>query len=401
MAKSPVPSLIESLRPAQAPFGAGRVAVAVSGGGDSVALLQALIVAGWPPAQLCVLHIDHARRPESGAESAFVAELAASLGVEMRARRLSAALPGDADTLRSARRAALTALADDCVAIALAHHADDQRETRWLALARGAGLRGLAGMRAWRAPWWRPWLTVSRAEIRTWAALTGLAWREDHSNVDFRHPRARLRHLVLPSLARPLSHSESLRVQVLQDEDAWLDAAATKAAASSLRGPRLDLATFADLAPPLQRRVLRIWLDGHGNLERTEALRMLLLVPAPPRVRAFEIPGYCTILIGNRGAARWLGPWPQPNADAWGGWGDATGIADVILTPWAALPPAERAAARELPAVDRAAGELRQLWPIVRLPDGRVAAPADLLQNGAFIDRHGNPVGLHWRAHAD
>ena len=401
MGGSPVPNLIELLRPAQRPFGAGRVAVAVSGGGDSVALLQALILAGWPPAQLRVLHVDHARRPESTAEAAFVAELAAALGVEARAERLPTALDGDANTLRSARRAALAAMADDCVAIALAHHADDQRETRWLALARGAGLRGLAGMRVWRAPWWRPWLTTSRAEIHAWAAARGLAWHEDRSNTDFHHPRARLRHLVLPSIARPLGQSESLRVQVLQDEDAWLEDAAIAAAASLLRGPGLLLSPFVGLAPPLQRRVLRIWLDGHGDLERIEALRRLLLDTRSSRVRTCEISGRCLVLLGSGGAARWLGPWPQPDPSYWGGWGAAWGDADCVPAPWAALTPAERTAARELPAVGRASGELRQLWPVARMPDGRVAAPATLLQNGAFIDRHGNPVGLHWRPHAD
>lgn len=401
MANPSTPNLIQALNPDHSPFGQGRIAVAVSGGGDSVALLRALLVAGWPVSRLRVLHVDHARRPESSEEAAFVAELAASLGAEVQGERLSSSLTGDADTLRSSRRAALAEMADDCAAIALAHHADDQRETRWLALARGAGLRGLAGMRAWQAPWWRPWLAVSRAEIRDWAGANGLKWREDRSNVDFQHPRARLRHLVLPSIARPLGPAESLRVQVLQDEDRWIERAALAAAEGPLQGPRLDLQLFTNLASPLQRRVLRIWLGGYGHVERIESLRTLLLTPPRSRVRICEISGRCLVLVGSCGAARWYGPWPRPSLADWGGWGAVEGATDCVLAPWSVLTPVERIAARELAAVRQAPGELRQLWPVARLHDGRLATPADLRQNGAFIDRHGMAVGLYWRPRAD
>lgn len=394
--------LLARLTPAHAPFDGGRLAVAVSGGGDSITLLHALIRSGRPPAQLVVLHVDHARRAESPEDAEFVRAAAATVGCEFRGLRLDLPAAANADALREARRSALQNLAEDCSAVALAHHADDQRETRWLALARGAGLRGLSGMRGWHQPWWRPWLSVPRAEIRAWAASVGLLWREDRSNVDFRHPRARVRHLLVPAIARSLGAAETLRVQVLQDEDDWLEQSAQAAATEALRGPSLDRSAFRALSAALQRRVLRIWIGRGAGVERYEALRLALLRPPASRVLTVQIDVGRAVMIGRHGAARWSGAWPPADRGRWGGWGAVSGGEEPLrVLPWAALSAEERTAARVLPWVRTASGERRLLWPVACLADGRTAAPVDLRADGPLIDRHGKAVGLHWVADRD
>ena len=124
--------------------------VGCSGGGDSVALVDILREL-CPHTRLTLVHCDHQARPESAADAEFVADYAASLGLECRI--VMAALPAAATGSREAgwrdlRRAAFRAAIDElgADAVALGHTADDQAETVLLNLARGSGLRGLAAM---------------------------------------------------------------------------------------------------------------------------------------------------------------------------------------------------------------------------------------------------------------
>ncbi|RZA06797.1 MAG: tRNA lysidine(34) synthetase TilS, partial [Proteobacteria bacterium] len=82
----------------------------------------------------------------------------------------------------------------------LGHHLDDQAETIFLRLMRGAGLRGLSGMLAWNGPLVRPWLEITREEIRAAAAEWGVPWREDLSNANTHYERNWLRKEILPLL---------------------------------------------------------------------------------------------------------------------------------------------------------------------------------------------------------
>lgn len=300
--------LIEQLNPLAAPF-QGRVGVGLSGGGDSLALLLLLQMAGWRKQDLLALHIDHAKRSESVADAAFVADFARRHGVMLQQARLDTAQTASAaaSKLRDLRYQELWRLAKahDCQALAMAHSAEDQRETRLLAMLRGAGLRGLAGMRSWQGGIWRPLLNTSRVQLREFLRARGEVWLEDRSNLDFTSARARLRHVLLPSLGRPLSHSEIKRVQMLQDEDDFLEQQTQAAAQSCLNNDCLILQNFAQLAVPLQRRLLRQWLNQPAlQLERIEALRLALLVPPPSRIRTIQVGQKLSVQIGAKLATK-------------------------------------------------------------------------------------------------
>lgn len=295
--------LLQGLKPASAPF-RGRLGVGVSGGGDSLALLLLLLKAGWSQANLLALHVDHAKRVESPDDARFVAEFAQRHGVPLQQGCLDAALTANASSaeLRDWRYDELWRLAkaNDCQALAVAHNADDQRETRLLAMLRGAGLHGLAGMREWQGQIWRPLLTVTRDDLRDFLLAQGERWREDRSNLDFGSLRARLRHVVLPAVARPISDSEALRIQVLQDEDNLLEHLA-RSAQNCLQNDCLDLQAFAQIEPPLQRRLLRQWLgDPALQIERIEALRIALIAPPPSRNRLLEMGQKISVEIGAK-----------------------------------------------------------------------------------------------------
>lgn len=184
--------------------------VAFSGGADSTALLAAC-AQRWP-GQVHAVHVHHGL--QAAAED-FVAQCHAvcqRLDVPLAVLHVNAhAKPGQSpeDAARRARYGAL----DDFLAssegwgiasVALAHHADDQVETMLLALSRGTGVAGMAGMpHRWLRgglPWFRPLLSVPGEDLREWLKEHALGWIEDPSNSDSRYTRNRIRSQLLPAL---------------------------------------------------------------------------------------------------------------------------------------------------------------------------------------------------------
>lgn len=215
-----------SLRPPS-----GRLLVAVSGGVDSIVLLDALYRASGKLAlELAVAHVDHAVRAGSADDAAFVAGVATALGLPFFTERLVA--PGRSeDALRKARYAALGRLltASGCERVALGHTRDDQVETLLFRLLRGAGPRGAGAMRSLEGDRVRPLLDVPRADVLTWARAHDLAWREDPTNAELGFSRNRLRHELLPVLRSLAPAGEGAMARfalALQAEHAALDGVA-------------------------------------------------------------------------------------------------------------------------------------------------------------------------------
>ncbi len=176
----------------------------VSGGADSIALLDALVQLGCRPH---VCHLNHQwRGAESDADAEFVRTLAGQHGLPVTIE--SRAVAGDEDAARQARLAFFESVAarSGIRKLALAHTADDQVETFLLRLVRGAGTAGLVGMWTERQIGAlrivRPLLEVRRAEIIEYLKSRRLSWREDASNADRRFLRNRIRHELLPLLER-------------------------------------------------------------------------------------------------------------------------------------------------------------------------------------------------------
>lgn len=187
------------------------LAVAYSGGADSTALLHAA-AERWP-GQVHALHVHHGLQHAADAFEAHCARTCAALGVPLHVGRVDArhaAGESPEDAARRARYATLAALAQahDLQHIALAQHADDQVETMLIALSRGAGLDGLAGMprqmQRHGVSFHRPLLEVHASALREWIAATSTAYVEDPSNADLRYTRNRIRQQLLPPLAAAL-----------------------------------------------------------------------------------------------------------------------------------------------------------------------------------------------------
>lgn len=190
--------------------GDGVTVVACSGGADSTALLLALWGATSRVVAAHVVH-DMRSREESERDRDWVAGLAAKLGVAFVSEGVAArALGGNLEAAcRKARYAALARMAAGAGAawVATGHHAGDQAETVLMRLMRGAGPRGLGGMRAKRVlsveprvVQVRPALGVEPADLKGMCTRLGVAWVEDATNADVTRVRAAVRHGVLPAL---------------------------------------------------------------------------------------------------------------------------------------------------------------------------------------------------------
>lgn len=226
---SDAPALEERVR-GEGLLAAGRpVVVLLSGGGDSVCLLDlAARVCGAGAVR--AVHLDYGLRPDSGADAALCAELCGRLGVELVVERAPA--PPDAGNLQAwarelryaaARRLAAPGGAD----VATGHTASDQAETVLYRLASSPSRRALLGMAARSGDVVRPLLSTTRAEARAHCRAHDLPFRDDPTNADERFARNRVRHRLLAALreVHPAAEANVVRsAQLLRAEAAVLDA---------------------------------------------------------------------------------------------------------------------------------------------------------------------------------
>src|SRR5271156_4900628 len=205
-------SVLNSVRHARMILPGDRVAVAVSGGADSVALLRILeSLRDELGVTLSVVHFDHMLRGDAYTSDAqFVANLASDSGLQIVAAREDVAADAGRDGWNledAARRLRYAFFERVCAAgqatrIAVAHTAQDQAETVLAHLIRGTGPAGLAGIYPTAGSVIRPLLATARQDLRDYLRAKNQVWREEATNRDTRRLRARIREQLLPVLER-------------------------------------------------------------------------------------------------------------------------------------------------------------------------------------------------------
>lgn len=259
------------------------VAVAVSGGRDSMALLHCAARMAEPLGlQVIALHVHHGLMPQADAWADHVARVCArwarrGLPVRFAMCRLEGGpLRGDSVEAwaRAGRYRALGAMAREAGAslVLLAHHRGDQAETFLLQALRGAGPAGLAAMpRSVQRDglvWARPWLDMPREALQAYARRHRLAYVDDPSNADERFARSRLRQGVMPALLTDFPDAESaLAASAMQAARAQdlLDEIGDEDLARVCTGSALVLKSWSTLSPSRRRNALRCWLYRHGG----------------------------------------------------------------------------------------------------------------------------------------
>jgi tRNA(Ile)-lysidine synthase len=297
--------------------GPTHVLVAVSGGGDSVALLHLLHrFAARRRIELTVAHLNHALRRGSAADCRFVLGLAESLGVpaiaakrDVRAsRRKDESLE---EAARRVRRAFFTETAEQAGAkmTATGHTMDDQAETILMRLARGAGPLAVAGMApAGPGIFVKPLLRIERAALRGWLHKRRLPYRDDPSNASLAFDRNRVRHLVVPLLAKQLNPAVARHLveaaERLREDAAYLDGVARKLfdgiATRRANVLALPVAELMALPRPIAARVALIALVTAGCDPRRISTRKIDAVVG----LASSDPGSSLDLAGGIGARR-------------------------------------------------------------------------------------------------
>ena len=303
-------------------FRAGeRVAVAVSGGADSVALLSAMAACRAETGMVVsAVHVHHGLRgAEADGDAQFVADLAKHLELPLRVERGDVAMlaatrgQGIEEAARALRYRVFQELlaSREIDAVATAHTLDDQAETVLLKLLRGAWTEGLGGIApvvasAGGGRIVRPLLEVTRAEIVAYLEARGQTWREDTTNLEQTFTRNRVRHTLLPQLRdfqpRIAEHLARMAA-VARDEEAWWDRELARVIpgvvlpgrpvrgggrANSTRPGEAELSMELErlraMHPALQRRILRAAAEQLGaslNFDQTEALRSLAVAVQP------------------------------------------------------------------------------------------------------------------------
>jgi len=299
-----------------------RWGVAVSGGADSVALLEALVeLASQIGICLGVAHFNHRLRgAESDRDEAFVHESAETLGLSFEC---GAAIPGEtgSENLEAAARRARYAFFERLLQqgtfdrIATGHTRSDQAETVLFRVLRGTGIAGLAAVRPVRLPSIvRPLIDVSRGEVIEWLKQRGSTWREDSSNSDLRFSRNRLRRDLLPQLRSEWNPQVEqalarLGAQAAAEESYWdgvvAEALDSLASAQDSGSVEIDCLAARALHPAVLLRCLER-LARHskapGRQFDAQALEQLAAMVHPDGPKQGRLPGLtaqrsCDILL--------------------------------------------------------------------------------------------------------
>lgn len=286
-----------------------KLLVAVSGGGDSIALLALLReLAENYPLTLEAAHFDHQMRTTSAVDAEFVRNICRQLNVPLRVGSENVPVlasqrgRGLEEAARHARRAFLEKSATDlgCDAVALGHHQEDQAETFLHRLIRGSGLSGLAAMRFRSGLYVRPLLNLPSVRLKGYLQARGLSCVEDESNADRRFTRNRIRHELVPLLQtfnpQIVPQLNALISRIACEEDFWQQEtlrAFTASGTASKGEVCFERSTLLSLHPALRMRVLRhglILVRGqvHGVVAvHLEAIDAQLQSPVPQSDLAF------------------------------------------------------------------------------------------------------------------
>jgi tRNA(Ile)-lysidine synthase len=254
-----------------------RYVVAVSGGVDSVALLD--LLARMPGMDLAVAHFDHGIRADSAEDALFVATLAKKFDLPFFTERVALGSDASEATARKARYDFLFRVREQqsAAAIITAHHQDDLLETAIHNLIRGTGRRGLTSLRSTTAVQ-RPLLSYTKAEILAYALQQKLSWREDTTNHDQRYTRNYIRHRLLVRFDNDARQKLLSLIHGLTKLNDEID---------SLLQPDLELSRreFTKLPHDVAREYLAAWLRLHGlnqyDRKSLERLTVLLKTRRP------------------------------------------------------------------------------------------------------------------------
>ncbi len=292
------------------------IAVALSGGPDSMALLHWLLGAreAWQ-LTLTAIHIHHGLREASDAEATFVEAYCQShdVPIDIHHVDLECKAYKGMSTEEKARAARYNIFkqhieAHQCL-VALAHHMNDQAETVLLNLLRGAGPQGLKGMMAKRGGYIRPLLTTKRSQIMAYCKANDVPYVTDASNESSEYTRNYLRNEILPVIEERVHPNVVERIcttaKILDEENTFLNRLANEAYRKMLISEKgsvcLDRTIFNEVDPVIGKRVLKIGLSeimpGLRNVSYIHLSEAVTLIRDGETGKRLTLPEQCSIRL--------------------------------------------------------------------------------------------------------
>lgn len=256
---------------------ADAVAVALSGGADSVSLLLALLgLSEELGVSVSACHVNHnLRGEESDGDMRFCEELCSSLSVPLKTASIDvkAMLEKHESLEECARRARYgffeevrSSLGENAV-IATAHTADDSAETVLLNLMRGTGLKGLCGIPPIRGAMVRPLIYCTRADVEEYLKERGQDYVTDSTNLSDDYTRNRIRHIILPEMKKINGSLVSTMTRMernLRSDSDYLESLAEEALAAAKTGRGYDAKKLSEYPLPVKSRAVRRILSEGG-----------------------------------------------------------------------------------------------------------------------------------------
>ncbi len=241
----------------------GRYVVAVSGGVDSVVLLD--LLRSIPKLELTVAHFDHGIRSDSRQDRLFVQELAAAYGLPFVYSEGQLGENASEALARQARYKFLNSVRQEknADAVVTAHHQDDMIETAIINIMRGTGRHGLTSLRS-GASLKRPLLQLEKSQLVRYAKLHELEWREDSTNQEEKYLRNYIRHNIVPKMT-PAARQQLLAIiEGTSKLNDTIDQLIVQAFPAEIAYNKLDRGWFISLPHSVAKDILVLWLRSAG-----------------------------------------------------------------------------------------------------------------------------------------
>lgn len=241
----------------------GKYIIAVSGGVDSMVLLD--VLARIPYIELVVAHLDHGIRTDSGEDRKLVQQVAQAHGLACEVMQVQLGPNASEDQARAVRYEFLEQVRarHDARAIVTAHHQDDVIETMLINLIRGTNRHGLSSLRS-KAELLRPFVGYTKEQILDYARVHNVQWREDSTNVSDVYLRNYLRSHIVPRML-PRQRQKLLHIySTMLDVNDQIDYERTQLLKAILTREGLTRSQFIQLPHALAKEVLAAWLSVNG-----------------------------------------------------------------------------------------------------------------------------------------
>ena len=284
----------------------GSYVAAVSGGVDSVVLLDMLT--RQKKLELIVAHFDHGIRPDSHEDKDFVEQLARKYGLAFKSETAQLGTNASEAEARTARYRFLYRIKEEnnCNKIITAHHKDDLLETVIINILRGTGRRGFSSLRSTQDIE-RPLLDFTKSELIEYAREHDLQWREDPTNVDIKYFRNRIRHKLIPKAeAADPGFKDKLFTyidkvdQLNQEIEPLLSETIQKHVAQRESETSMPRAWFAELPVEVAKEILYEVireLDPEPRMDRAKLMRLLDFVQSHETSKWTQVSGQSNLRI--------------------------------------------------------------------------------------------------------